>query len=228
MVPGLSFATGNFLNNLRKHLISSAREKKALDISHKNELRLQMELNTLQAKVNPHFLYNALNSIASLAKVNPVKTEQMALHLSRFYKKSIAAKEDNFWTLGEEIEMIKTYLKIEKIRFEEKLHYEINISDHTMDIMIPRFLLQPLIENAIKYGHDPEREQIRIQLSAYKYHEKLILKVHDGGSPFSDELIGGYGIQSVRKKLKLLFPKSHEIYFANQPEKHVYISFIPE
>lgn len=217
------FAIANFLNNLRKHLNELRFQTKRLIKSEQKVLTFQSELDTLQAKVNPHFLYNALNSIASLAQTSPSKTESMALALSNFYKYSINRKESPWSTLGEELQLLKTYLGIEKIRFGERLHYTMETEEALHKQLIPHFLLQPLVENAVKYGFNKTSNQIVIGIKTFLLNKQLHIKITDSGPLFSGQLNTGYGLRSVKKKLKLLYPNQHEIHFMNSPEKHVYL-----
>ena len=134
ILPFWFFANANFLNNFRKHFFQLKNKEAELEIAQVKELESSSELEALQSKVNPHFLYNSLNSIASLAKENPAKTEAMAMALSKFYKYS-TNRQDELWTTVEsEIEMLEIYLEIEKIRFGERLRVNLNIDETTKDI----------------------------------------------------------------------------------------------
>ena len=217
------FAIANFLNNLRKHLSELRFKAKRLIRSEEQTLTSQSELNTLQAKVNPHFLYNSLNSLASLAQTNPSKTEEMALALSDFYKYSINRQENPWSTIEKEIELLKVYLGIEKIRFGERLQYTIEMTPTISSHSIPHFLLQPVVENAIKHGFDLVENKINISIKILSINKALHIEIQDSGPPFSDQLNTGYGLRSVKKKLKLLYPNKHEIHFMNQPNKQVHI-----
>jgi sensor histidine kinase YesM len=116
------------------------------------ELKTKAELNALHSRVNPHFLYNALNSITGLAKIDAEKTEHMALSLSKLFRYSINKEQSDWSTLYEELEMVKIYLDIEKVRFEDRLDFRVDLPDELGAVKIPRFIIQPLVENAIKHG----------------------------------------------------------------------------
>ena len=217
----LAFVNGNVLNNLRKNFFQLRRGQMHIKRVEKRALQSEAELDALQASVNPHFLYNALNSIASLAPVDADKTAKMAMALSDFYRYTTNREEAHLSTVGAEIEMIETYLQIEKIRFEDRLKYEIYNLETDNSLPIPRFLLQPLVENAIKYGYNSQTDQIEVEIEIKRVGSDLIIKVQDNGKPFPEQLEVGYGLRSVRKKLKLLFPNQHELSFVNAPEKFV-------
>jgi len=219
-----AFALGNFLNNLRKSYFKFKRQSKELDTTKDLALASQAELNTIQASVNPHFLYNSLNAIASLAKSDPSKTEDMAFALSKFYKYQTNRSSEPLATISNELEMVDNYLAIEKIRFGDRLIYTLDIDNKSMHKRIPYFMLQPILENAIKYGYNPESEKINIKLSIQTDHNQLTIKVYDQGSHFTEKLDSGYGLKSVMKKLQLLYPQAHSIDFINEPEKHVSIT----
>lgn len=221
----LGIASFNFLYNFNTQYFNFQQKVKELNQAKINELQSQAELDALHARVNPHFLYNSLNSIAGLAQEDPERTEEMAIALSHFYKYSTNRQTENWSSLEEEIEILETYLGIEKIRFGERLQYTIICPENLKSTKIPRFLLQPLVENAIKYGYQSNTNSIDIQvLFSQEMEEELLLQVFDGGQPFPDNLRSGYGLQSVRKKLDLLLPERYELALINEPNKHVAIT----
>ena len=218
-----AFALGNLLFNGSKHLWSMRGAGKKLVIASANEEQSKAALNTLQSSVNPHFLYNALNSIAALAKVDPERTEKMTLALSEFYKYNTNREGNEMSTVHEEMEMLRTYLKIEKIRFKDRLLFEFRIPENVKDVQIPHFLLQPIVENAIKYGYDKSTDTITVRTEVDRLDNGLEIKIYDDGIPFSDEMQKGFGLKSVTNKLQLFYPAAHEVFFVNLPKKHVSI-----
>lgn len=222
--PVLLIATANFLNNFRKRYTRLKGKEEAMGIAEESKLESEALLTSLQSKINPHFLYNSLNSIASLAKQDAAKTEEMTLALSKFYHYN-TNRENKIWsTIGEEIELIKNYLAIEKIRFGEQLIYEVNCGNNLKGIAIPHFLLQPLVENAIKYGYSKTEECIHVKIDIDQTGSDLIMKIMDAGVPFSEDIQLGYGLESVQQKLKLCFPGRHQIDFVNTPQKGIVIT----
>lgn len=219
-------AIGNALNNIRAHLVNLQQKEKELNFAKQKELQSQAELDALQARVNPHFLYNSLNSIAGLAQEDPVKTEEMAIALSHFFKYSTNRQTENWSTIEKEIEILETYLAIEKIRFGDRLQFKMNCPDELFLEKTPRFLLQPIVENAIKYGYQKASNSIDIQIDISKNDNSIEFKIYDSGAPFSENMPSGYGLQSIRKKLALLYPDRHELAFVNQPKKHVAITLL--
>ena len=126
--------------------------EKELELSRLRELKTKAELDALHSKVNPHFLYNALNSIADLSITDGKKARKMTVALADLFRYSINYSNNNYSTVKEEVEMTEVYLQIEKIRFEDKLNYTVNVDDELGHYLVPRFILQPLVENAVKHG----------------------------------------------------------------------------
>jgi two-component system LytT family sensor kinase len=198
-------------------------KEKELELSRMNELKIKAELDALHSKVNPHFLYNALNSIADLSITDGKKARSMTIALADLFRYSINYSQNNFTTVNEEVAMIEVYLHIEKIRFEDQLNYSIKVDPDTGHYLIPRFILQPLVENAVKHGLKITGKMSEIFLEVRKEAERIVLVIADNGPPFPAELSPGYGVKSVFDKLDLLFPKSYEIHFTNHPRKQVSI-----
>lgn len=184
---------------------------------------VQTKLDALQAKVNPHFLYNSLNSIAGLALVDGEKTRQMALALSRFFRYGMNREHTNLISLANELEMIKTYLEIEKIRFGDKITYTILADNDTLTTCVPRMLLQPLVENSVKHGLKGECSEISISVCARLKDKSLIISVADNGTPFASDFVLGYGFKSIYDKLDLLFPDHYQVEILRGENKEVRI-----
>lgn len=180
---------------------------------------VKSQYEVLHAKVNPHFLYNSLNSIAGLAALDGEKTKKMALSLSRYFKYSINREAQNTISIKEEIEMVNTYLEIEKIRFEDRLQYSISAVPETLNTKIPRLLLQPLVENSVKHGQNLKDYTIDITVEIQKTDNKLVIMVKDKGKPYDEKIKPGYGLKSVYDKLDLFCPGNYEISLVNSPAK---------
>ena len=197
---------------------------KDVQLSQLRELQAATELNSLHAQINPHFLYNALNSIASLAHVDSDKTEKMALSLSDLFRYSVNRKGEKLSTIQEEVTMVNNYLQIEKIRFGEDLEFSLNVEDSIQETKIPRFILQPLIENSIKHGVSKIEEKGNITLDIYQKNKKLIIAVSDNGPDFPEGLISGHGLQSVFDLLRLSYGEQASMNWENLPKKKITIT----
>jgi len=199
-------------------------KQKEVDIIKLNQLKTQAELQTLQSRINPHFLYNSLNSIASLIHIDADKAEDMTLKLSKLFRYSINTQNENLTSVKEEIEIVQTYLDIEKVRFGDRIQFILNVDDAAYAEKIPRFILQPLVENALKHGvHDMISGGI-LKLEIRLLADEIILIVADNGKSFPTELNSGYGLQSTYEKLQLLCGDKYSLQLLNQPEKQIRIS----
>jgi sensor histidine kinase YesM len=216
-ITGLIYALTSYLDIERKRKF----DEKELELSRLRELKTKAELDALQSKVNPHFLYNALNSIADLAITDGKKARKMTVALADLFRYSINYSDNSYSTVKEEVEMAEVYLVIEKIRFEDQLNCTINVDEEVKHYLVPRFILQPIIENAVKHGLKATGQMTEIELEIKKNEEGFVMIVADNGPAFPEEINPGYGVKSVYDKLELLFPGSFELHFTNTPRKQV-------
>ena len=216
---GLVYGVINYLDIERKRKFN----EKELELSRLRELKTKAELDVLHAKINPHFLYNALNSIADLSITDGKKARKMTIALADLFRYSINYSDHNYSTVREEIEMAEAFMQIEKIRFEDKLNYSVHVADDVNHYLVPRFILQPIVENAVKHGLKATGKMTEIDIQVKNENGGFQINIADNGPAFPDELIPGYGLKSIYDKLDLLFPGAYEVYFANQPIKKVSI-----
>lgn len=212
------------LYHLQQRNAENALKAKEADLIRINQLKTQAELQALQSKINPHFLYNALNAITSLIHEDPDKAEDMTIKLSKLFRYSINSQQENFCSLKEEVEILNTYLAIEKVRFGNRINFNIVIDTEIEQLNFPRFLLQPLVENALKHGLKDTFENGLLEVKVSQQKGRLEILVADNGIPFPEELVAGYGLQSTFDKLALLYPGQHDIELINQPHKHIKIT----
>ncbi|WP_051590706.1 sensor histidine kinase [Flavobacterium daejeonense] len=188
------------------------------------ELKVKAELKSLQSQINPHFLYNSLNSIASLAPIDAEKTQKMAHSLSDLFKYSINRKNKKTSTVHDEVEMVKTYLDIEKIRFGERLQFTIQVDKELENHEIPLFLIQPLVENAVKHGISKNEGVGKIDLKISKAQNEISISVSDNGPDFPEGLLSGHGLQTVFDLLRLTYGDKASLNWTNTPEKMIIIT----
>ena len=217
VVTGLIYTAVNYAELERTRKMS----EKELEVTRLIALKTKAELDALHSKVNPHFLYNALNSIADLSITDGKKARKMTVALADLFRYSINYSSNNYSTVKEEVEMAEAYLVIEKIRFEDQLNCIITIDKELDYYLVPRFILQPLIENAVKHGLKATGQMTEITLEIKKKDAGLIIRIADNGPAFPDEMNPGYGVKSVYDKLELLFPGNFELRFNNTPQKQV-------
>ncbi|NND70392.1 MAG: histidine kinase [Rhodothermales bacterium] len=171
---------------------------------------MQAELTALRAKINPHFLFNALNSIASLIRLNPAKAEAVTEDLADLFRYSLRASEQQLVTLEDELRSVELYLSIERARFSDRLTTSIEVPDELRRILIPSLILQPLVENAIKHGVGQTNEQCAVTVGASESRGVMRIIVSDSGPGFGnkklDEVLNdGTGLRNVRDRLMLQF-----------------------
>ena len=218
-MTGLVYITMSYVDLERQRKLN----EKELELSRLQGLKTQAELDALHSKINPHFLYNALNSIADLSITDGKKARKMTVALADLFRYSINYSNHNYTTVKEEVEMTEVYLAIEKIRFEDKLNYSIALAEEVKHYLIPRFVLQPVVENAVKHGLKATGNTTEIKIEVKNGSRGLEIIVADNGPLFPDELTPGYGVKSMYDKLDLLFPGNYEIHFSNEPKKKVSI-----
>ncbi len=217
-------ASANFFNNLVKYISSLRRKSKQLQTITSDAQMSADELEQSETNVNTHFLYNSLHAIAALAPVSPDKTEALALSLARYYRYTTNRNDEIWITIKDEAEALTAYLQVEKIRMGEKLSYDFDIKDDVLSFKIPKFLLQPLVENAIKYGYHSENNSTKIKIVVIKNDDDTLkISVFDSGKPFDDTMQIGRGINNVKDQLKRFYPDRHTISFVNEPVKCVEI-----
>lgn len=205
----------------KKNMNAKLREKN-INLLKLNQMKTEAELATLQSKINPHFLYNSLNAIASLIHEDPDKAERMTIQLSKLFRYSINQNQESLVTVQEEMEIVSTYLDIERVRFGDRIDFVIEVNEELSNDKIPRFLIQPLVENALKHGLKNVADHALLHIEIKKT-DKIIIAVIDNGIPFPEELVTGYGLQSTYEKLELLYGGDYEVQILNQPIKQIKI-----
>ena len=172
--------------------------------SQKN-LLIQTELKLLQAQINPHFLFNSLNTIISITRNNAARARELLTHLSNFFRKNLKRGSD-ISTLEEELDQVTSYLQIEKARFDDRLAIQIDIDPSLLKLRVPTFTLQPLIENAIKHGISGMLEQGITKVTAYRKNGLAFIEIEDNAGTFHEkETNDGLGIRIVDRRIKSLF-----------------------
>jgi len=212
-----------YFYRLQQASMNARLHEKELDLVKVKQLITQAELQTLQSKINPHFLYNSLNSIASMIHEDADKAEDMTLKLSRLFRYSINSNQENMALVAEEMEIVATYLDIEKVRFGERLAFVIDVGESVKNEHIPRFLIQPLVENALKHGLNDMAGNGKLKISITRDGKNMMIAIADNGKPFPVELSIGYGLQSTYDKLALLYDENCQVQIVNTPEKQVRI-----
>jgi sensor histidine kinase YesM len=147
----------------------------------------------------------------------------MTIALADLFRFSINYGDNNYSTVKEEVEMAEVYLQIEKIRFEDKLNFTTHIDKELQHYLVPRFVLQPIVENAVKHGLKSTGKMTEIHVEVKRNSNEMALIIADNGPDFPESLVPGYGVKSVYDKLDLLFAGNYEFHFSNQPRKQAVI-----
>ncbi len=178
------------------------------------ELELQnllkdSELRMLKSQINPHFIFNSLNSVSALTLAKPESAREMVIKLSDFLRYSLGKDNSELNSLEQEIKNASLYLDIEKVRFGDKLLFKKEISDECGNVKVPNLILQPLFENAIKYGVYDSVEPVTIHVKCQLIGEMIHLNVNNNFDPSSVTSKGeGIGLANVRKRLSLVYGRN--------------------
>ena len=223
MGPGLLvalYATTLFSTVLPIKVWNSNRNEKKLELQ---QLRLnEARLAALTSQINPHFLFNTLNSIASLIRVHPEQARQVIYKLSKILRR-LLRQQENLITLGEELAFIDDYLAIEMVRFGDKLRFVKEIEPGTLDLMVPSMLLQPLVENSIRHGLASKVEGGTIRVRSRLVDKHLQIYVEDDGVGIAEDKLAklfeaqGIGVNNVNERLKVLYGDHYRMWIDSRP-----------
>lgn len=193
-------------------------------LEQQQRLLVQSELKLVQAQINPHFLFNTLNTISAITRRDPGRARELLLHLSRFFRNNLK-RQSGLTTLREEQEHCLSYLEIEQARFGERLTVINEIPPHLAEVQLPSFTLQPLIENAIKHGICSLLGEGRLRLFARETPEAITLCVEDNAGAWQPSGQGdGLGMSLVDKRLKSAFGERYGIDVQWEPEQWTRVS----
>ena len=178
-------------------------------ISNEAELKnsvTEAELKTLKFQINPHFIFNSLNSMSALTAIDPERARSMILKLADFLRYTLANNEKEKTPLGEELKNIRLYLDIEKIRFEDKFEFAEEVGDECLNMLIPNMILQPLFENVIKHAVYESLNPVTLRLKCGVKNEYFFISIENNFEPgFSKSIGTGIGLQNVKRRLELIY-----------------------
>ncbi|MDE3181664.1 MAG: histidine kinase [Acidobacteriota bacterium] len=205
-----------------------------LKLEDQHRMLLQARMDALVSQINPHFLFNTLNTISSLIRMDPDTARSVLLKLSRILRRRLKVQA-HFLPLKEELDFIDDYLDIEVVRFgPDKLRIRKEIKPECQDVVVPSMILQPLVENAIRHGIAPKIEGGSITLRARRNRHRLVIEVEDDGIGIPPDrrheiYASGIGIRNVTERLRVLFGDQFSLKVDSQPGKGTLVSFeIPE
>ena len=188
----------------------------------------EAELKSLKFQINPHFIFNSLNSITSLTMFDPEKAHEMTIKLSNFLRYTLAKNDRQKTKLSEEINNVKLYLDIEKIRFGEKFDLIEEFDEKAFEIEVPSMILQPLFENAIKYGVFESIEKVDIHFKVKEEEEYLRLSVANSYETRAKKKKGeGIGLTNIKNRLKLFYNQDNLLEISNNNNIFKVTIYIP-
>ncbi len=197
------------------------------EYQQKQILLSRAEIKLLQAQVNPHFLFNALNTISAVIRRDPPKARELIQHLSQFFRSNLKQNIETV-TLKDELAHVNAYLTIEKARFSDRLDVEIDIDSTLLERNVPTFTLQPLVENAIKHGTSNQLEggKVRVYSKPTTNGNQIIVEDNAGSYQPPTEDHGGLGMQIVTKRLTNKFGEKSSLKIEVEPGQYTRMSFI--
>lgn len=199
-----------------ERLVRTARENERRQLMLEAQLA-DARLQALRTQLQPHFLFNALNTISVLMREDVDSADRMLLQLSTLLRRSLDGGEAYEVLLGEEIAFLRNYLEIEQVRFGERLSYEILVPGELMEARVPNLILQPLVENALRHGLAGQARPGWIQISASRQGEQLRLLVRDDGRGLSPGLTERIGLSNTRARLSLMYPGKYRFELLDVP-----------
>lgn len=189
-------------------------------VNYEAKKKREYELSLLQEQVKPHFLYNSLDIVIKLSEMNRNNEARRAVRrLADYYRNSLSDSQEII-TIGQEIKIVEDYLELQRIRYNDLFTYEVNADSETMQLLIPKLTLQPLIENAIYHGMKYKEEKGIVRISVKKSESGMILTVEDNGAGMNQETCekllqnkpdGHFGVYSVNHRIKLFFGEEYGI-----------------
>jgi LytS/YehU family sensor histidine kinase len=215
LLVGYGVITGGFTF----HAHQQASKAQALREAALREKLQEAQLQALAAQLDPHFLFNALNTVSSLMHEDLKLTDRLLASLAQMLRDGLAA--DTPWTLGRELKHLEAYLDFARARFGDRLHVNVQATEGAATTPVPRYCLQRLVENAIKHNQEQTERILAIDVVTEARGESLVLEVRDNGSGFADPVEamngGGLGLRNLKESLALQFGLGAELAAANLP-----------
>jgi LytS/YehU family sensor histidine kinase len=211
-----------------KHLLEQRNSFNRL--IEKEKLLAKAEMNNLQQQFQPHFLFNSLNSINALVKSEPDQARQMIHNLSDYLRLTIQKGKEELIPLKEEMDYLNLYLEIEKVRFGHRLKINSSVDPICSDMMLPSLILQPIVENAIKYGVYGSIGELSIDISIRCQNNALIIAITN---PYDETAVSsskgtGFGLESIQRKLALVYKRMDLLKTAKTATQFETTLFIPQ
>lgn len=212
----LDFHVGLAVYGLIVLLRQSSDSEKRLSVLQ-SEL-MQAQLQALKMQLHPHFLFNTLNSISSYLRTDIEIADEMIGRLGDFLRLTLQSPGAQEIVLEKELEFLKRYLEIEQLRFQERLETKFEIDPAALSALVPNFILQPVVENAVRHGVSRHPGRAVIRIAATQQSGNLEIVVHDNGPGLSREIIEGIGLSTTRNRLRQLYGDAAHLTLSNHPD----------
>jgi sensor histidine kinase YesM len=203
------------------HLIKRFQSAEAAAVARQNQERLRIaslerslalsQLKTLQAQIEPHFLYNVLANVQAMVKLAPDTADAMLMHLIDYLKLAMPSMRGEQSSVKAELDLARAYLAIAQLRFGERLHVRVHDAAALGHMSMPPMLLLPLVENAVKHGVEPKPGVVSVSVDVSALHDELVFLVTDDGAGFAHDAGSGIGIANVRDRLAALFKEAASV-----------------
>ena len=202
---------------------------KERDEAEARRAAIEAQLASLESRVQPHFLFNTLNSIASLIQTDPNGAERMTAQLASLVRSSLDAADGPLVRLDQELRTVRDYLDIERVRFGDRLKRELTIDENAAAALVPRFSLQTLVENAVKYAIAPRRGGGRVSIRAAARDGRVRIEVEDDGPGFEAGAVPpNHGLALLRQRLALTYGDRATLNVQSMPGRTVVFVEVPE
>lgn len=208
-------------------------------LTRSSQLEAQLaraQFQALRMQLNPHFLFNTLNTISELVHTEPQKAERMVIRLSDFLRLTLQSQGTSEIPLAQEVAFLERYLEIERIRFQERMQIQMDLAPETLQAAVPHFVLQPLVENAIHHGLFDKPESARLAIASAREGSRLTIRILDNGPgvvsenghrPETPRIDEGLGIGNTRQRLEKLYGSDQNIAFKNVSDGFLVTISIP-
>ncbi len=207
-------------------------EDRKIRLDREAELKLKVresEIERLKNQINPHFLFNSLNSASSLTLSKPDAARDMLVKLSDFLRYSLEFKENELTSLSTELDHIEQYLEIEKIRFGDRMRFSFLVPEDCSECRLPNMILQPIFENAIKHGVYESIEPVEIKMSIKLEQESLVVSILNSFDPEAVTHKGkGIGLQNVSNRMSLIYQADNLVHVKKRDNEFEVVIYIPQ
>ena len=188
----------------------------------------EAQLASLESRVNPHFFFNTLNSIAALTREDAARAERMTTQLASLMRSSLDQSSTPLVALETEVQSVRDYLEIEQVRFGDRLRYGIQVASEARAVPVPRLALQTVVENSVKYAVTARREGASVTITGQRAGGRLRVEVMDDGPGFNASAVpDGHGLALIRARLAMLYGDRASLTISSQPGRTIVAMDIP-